>query len=89
MSFPHETAEGAAAYGSAVHDTVEDGVLKTSMWGLGGLAAVIIAWRLIVGMFAVAIGLLKFVVFVVLPLAFVGWIIWRVLRVERREAPTP
>lgn len=62
-------------------------MLKTSMIGLGSIAALFVVWRVLTMVFVLGIVAFKIVVFFVLPLAFAIWFVRKVLRSERRDAP--
>lgn len=54
--------------------------MKMSLLGIGSLAALFVAWRALVLLFAVSVVVFKLIVFVVLPIVCVIWLARKLMR---------
>ena len=60
-------------------------MLPKMMMATGGIVAVVVALKLIMGLFAMLMSLLSFMVFTILPIALVGWLVLKVVKNLRRK----
>ena len=63
-------------------------MLKTSMLGLGAIAALAVLWKLFATVFVIAFVAFKIFVFIVLPIGFAIWFYRKVMRSEPRSETT-